>query len=158
MTAKEIKNYIDMMKHTLNRRMDSQAGKEELIKEYTEKMEQGLNAIEELEAIKSADSGEAMEELQLLKRYGNDVKYAMDKYRLIEKTLLKSQQQAKELAELKKSDESKEQSSIDYYNEMKKYKKELEELKKSIALLKEYYECTDWIEFERLLNKLCKGD
>lgn len=35
----------------------------------------------------------------------------------------------KELEELKKSDESKEQSSIDYYNEMRKYKKELEELK-----------------------------
>jgi hypothetical protein len=95
MTVKEIKNYVDVMEHTLRRRMDSQAGKEELIKKYTEKMEQGLNAIEELEeinemfdmledvnptydellkkysrvlkeleAIKSADGGEAMEALK----------------------------------------------------------------------------------------------
>jgi hypothetical protein len=51
--SKEIKDYVSMMEHTLRRRMDSQAGKEELIKEYTEKMEQGLNAINRLAEIET---------------------------------------------------------------------------------------------------------
>ena len=49
-------------------------------------------------------------------------------YQIIEQALT-------ELEELKKSDESKEQSSINYYNEMRKYKKELEEFNKREELL-----------------------
>lgn len=104
MTAKEIKNYIDMMKHTLNRRMDNQEGKDWLIDKYCNDMQKGMDAIEELEAIKSADGGEAMEELNMIREYydedGED-EQTCDSWKIIENYILKAQAQERELKELK---------------------------------------------------------
>lgn len=39
--------YITMMYHTLKRRMDNQAGKDELINEYCDKMAYGFKCVDE---------------------------------------------------------------------------------------------------------------
>ena len=52
------------------------------------------------------------------------------------KRLQNAEQALTELEELRRSDESKEQSSIDYFNEFKRVERELEELK---AYVKEYF-------------------
>lgn len=67
------------------------------------------------------------ESLEKLWNYliSNQINKAEEQYELIHKAL-------EELESYKKSDESKEQSSIYYYNEMRKYKRELKELKKTV--------------------------
>jgi len=112
MTAKEIKNYIDMMKHTLNRRMDNQEGKDWLIDKYCNDMQKGMDAIEELETIKSADGGEAIKILQKLATIPLNIDdnhwttlSTQDDYKSLENYILKAQAQEQELRELKKNNQ-----------------------------------------------------
>lgn len=63
-------------------------------------------ALEELEAIKSADGGKAMEALNSMRKYNMTTDlYRIEKYndnsRIVENYILKSQAQERELAELK---------------------------------------------------------
>ena len=130
-----------------------------------------IEALSELEAIKSADGGEALE---VIKDIEKSIKkhipqnYLSAQFEIINNYILKAQAKEKELAELKKSDESKEQSSIDYYNEMRKYKRELAELKKTVMAFIDNHVAYPYDEdavayddeytkdYERLLE-LCKG-
>lgn len=110
------------------------------------------------------DGGEAMEELAMLREYydedGED-EATCDSWSIVNNYILKAQAQEQELAELKKSDKSKEQSSIDYYNEMRNYKKELEELQKRtkkieelLELYRELHETQDMVTYENVLEQI----
>lgn len=137
MTAKEIKNYVDVMEHTLRRRMDSQAGKEELIKKYTEKMEQGLNAIEELEAIKLKSQAQERELRELKKSDESKERSSINYYNEMKKY-------KKELAELKEK--------VSRYITLKNrlYMAQNEAISKS--------ELDEYVKLERTLQKEVKSD
>lgn len=96
-------------------------------------------ALTELESIKSADGSEALEELELIREYYEDetsnVEFTIDSWNIVRNYLLKARVQEIELEELKNSDASKEQSSIDYFNEFKRVERELKEFKKNAHIL-----------------------